>query len=41
MTLTAHALQVIGGPSVMENTVSDKHMIFVNIQPPETRKDSV
>lgn len=41
MTLIAHALQVTGGPQVMEDTVSDEHMIFVEIQPPEIRKDSV
>lgn len=39
--LTAHALQVIGAPQMVEDTVSDEHTISVGIQPLEIRKDSV
>lgn len=39
--LTAHALWVIRALWVAEDTVSEEHMISVEIQPPEIRKDGV
>lgn len=39
--LTARALRVIGALWMAESIVSEEHMIFVEIQPPEIRKDGV